>query len=51
MNLYFLKTKSEDLVYSQNQPEFIENLSIIDIMMFNDTDRIRDFLELYELDF
>lgn len=51
MNLYFLKTKSEDLVYFQNQPEFIENLSIIDIMMFNDTDRIRDFLELYELDF
>lgn len=51
MNLYFLETKSEDLVYFQNQPEFIENLSIIDIMMFNDTDRIRDFLELYELDF
>jgi hypothetical protein len=39
------------VVYPQfNQYDFIPNLSIIDVMMFNDVPRIGDFLKEYTLD-
>lgn len=49
MKLLFLDTKSECITYSQKQVGFIKNLSIIDIMMFNDVKTIWKFLKGYEL--
>ena len=49
LKLFFLYTRSEDIIYKQKQQEFIHNLSIIDIMMFNNICTIQDFLEMYEL--
>lgn len=42
IDLKFLKTKS--IPYSQISNEFIPNLSILDVMMFNDKAKIRDML-------
>lgn len=49
MKLFFLDTKSEHITYNQRQKEFSGNLSIIDILMFNDAKTIQSFLEEYEL--
>lgn len=49
MRLFFLDTKSEEIRYKQNMNEFVENLSIIDVMMHNDVHVIKQFLEEYEL--
>lgn len=49
MQLFFLDTQNDYIVYKQAQQEFTGNLSIIDIMMFNDIEKIQDFLERYEL--
>jgi len=43
--LYFLDTKFDKIVYRQFGHEFVENLSIIDVLMFNSVDRIQEFLE------
>lgn len=47
IELSFLKT--EEIIYKQFNHEFISNLSIIDIMMFNSTDEIKNMLERYTL--
>lgn len=49
MQLFFLDTQSDYIVYKQAQKEFTGNLSIIDIMMFNEIEKIQGFLERYEL--
>ncbi len=49
IRLYFLDTRSDKIHYSQNNEEFKENLSIIDIMFFNDVETIRTFLQEYDL--
>ncbi len=47
LKLNFLKTKT--VVYNQNIPNFISNLSIIDVMMFNDKEEIKKMLNEFEL--
>jgi len=36
--------------YGQNTREFVEGLSIIDVLMFNPPDKVRSFMEAYELE-
>ncbi len=45
IDLFFLKSK--DFRYTQFNAEFVPWLSIIDVMMFNPIDTIRDFLTSY----
>jgi len=47
IELKFLKPKN--ILYTQFNNKFVENLSIIDIMMFNDKKTIQKFLREYEL--
>lgn len=47
IELKFLKTK--DIIYKQFDNEFVPNLSIIDVMMFNSKDEIKKMLNEYEL--
>lgn len=47
MKLNFLKTK--DMEYKQFSNEFIPNLSIVDVMMFNSKEEIKEMLNRYEL--
>lgn len=49
INLYFLDTIKENIHYEQGQGEFISNLSILDVMFFNDKKTILMFLNEYEL--
>ena len=46
--LYFLRTGS--ILYKQFNHSFIENLSIIDVMMFNSKDEINKFLDIHALE-
>ena len=41
--------KSNPIVYKQFEEEFQENLSILDVMMFNSKEQIKEYLEDYEL--
>lgn len=41
--------KSKPLEYKQFNNEFIPNLSIIDVFMFNSIEQIKDMLNQYEL--
>lgn len=47
IQLKFLKT--EDIVYEQCGKEFQSNLSIVDIMMFNSKEKIKDMLNSYSI--
>jgi len=47
ITLFFLKSK--DIVYRQYDNEFVPNLSIIDVMMFNSVEEIKLMLNQYEL--
>jgi len=47
VQLNFVKT--QDIVYRQFENEFQPNLSIIDVMMFNSRDKIREYLDAYTL--
>ena len=47
IQLNFLKTK--DVKYKQFNNDFVPNLSIIDVMMFNSPEEIREMLDDYEL--
>lgn len=47
IDLDFLQTKP--IVYSQFKNDFVPNLSIIDVMMFNNKEEIRKMLNRYEL--
>ena len=49
IKLYFLDTRKEDIIYDQKRNEFIDNLSIIDILMFNEVDIMQELLKRYEL--
>lgn len=47
IDLNFLKT--ECIEYKQFGKNFIPNLSILDVMMFNSVEKIKDFLDKYKL--
>ena len=47
IDLYFIKTKY--FKYQQFKNEFVPNLSIIDILMFNPIEKIKEILDNYEL--
>ena len=47
INLSFLK--STEIPYKQFNNEFIPNLSIIDILMFNSKDKIKNMLNQFQL--
>lgn len=49
IDLFFLETKKENIIYNQNQDFFVENLSIIDVLMYNDIQTIRKYINEYEL--
>lgn len=47
INLHFVKT--QEIIYKQFNNEFQSNLSIIDVMMFNSKEEIKQLLNKYEL--
>ena len=47
IDLKFIKTN--DIIYKQFKNDFVSNLSIIDLMMFNSKEQIIEFLDRYEL--
>ena len=47
IELYFLKT--HEIKYKQYKNEFVPNLSIIDVLMFNDLEIIKNYLNEYTL--
>jgi hypothetical protein len=47
INLFFLKT--DEIMYNQNFSNFIPYLSIIDVMMFNSKNDIKEMLNKYKL--
>ena len=47
IDLYFIKTKY--FKYQQFKNEFVPNLSIIDVLMFNPIEKIKEILDNYEL--
>lgn len=49
IKLYFLDPDMNNIIYSQNQNDFQSSLSIIDILMFNEKEKIYEFLERYTL--
>lgn len=49
MILRFLDTRLDKVRYKQFKNEFVSNLSVIDILMFNDIEKIKEFLEEYDL--
>lgn len=49
MELFFLTTIGEKIHYHQYKDDFIENLSIIDLLMNNEQNQIRSFLNQYML--
>lgn len=49
LDLFFLDTRMDEIKYHQFNDEFVDYLSIIDVIMFNDVSTIRRFLDKYEL--
>lgn len=49
IELFFLDTRHENIVYPQFDNPFVEKLSIIDVMMFNPIEKIQYFLKEYDL--
>lgn len=49
IDLYFLETDFEKVKYRQFGSGFIERLSIIDVLMFNSVDEVRNMLKIYDL--
>ncbi len=47
IDLYFIKTN--EIKYKQFKNEFVPNLSIIDVLMFNSPEEVRELLTKYEL--
>jgi hypothetical protein len=47
ITLHFLK--ANEIIYKQFKNEFVPSLSILDVMMFNSKDKIKELLKLYEL--
>lgn len=48
LKLFFFKT-NENIKYKQFNNDFIANLSIVDVLMFNDVDSVSQLLNNYEL--
>jgi len=48
-NLQLRFIQSKDIVYSQFREKFVPNLSIIDVMMFNDPTAVQSMLQQYQL--
>lgn len=48
MDLFFLNMG--DVRYKQFGENYVNNLSIIDVLMFNDVKKINEFLNTYNLD-
>jgi len=48
LNLVFLKMDS-DIKYKQFNEEFVPNLSILDVMMFNSQEECKEMLKRYTL--
>ena len=42
--------KMDEIVYKQFSDEFVPGLSILDVLMFNSRDKVKEFLELYSLE-
>lgn len=49
IDLYFLDMIEEHIQYNQGGREFISNLSILDVLFYNDKERVQMFLDEYEL--
>ncbi len=49
LQLYFLDTRMDRIVYKQGGNDFVERLSIIDVMMYSSVQDIQRFLEEYDL--
>lgn len=49
LELLFLDTKMDGVKYHQFRNDFVEKLSIIDVMMFNSGQEIQKFLQEYDL--
>lgn len=49
IQLYFLDTRFDKVGYKQFKNEFISNLSIIDILMFNQVSKIKEMLKEYDV--
>ena len=49
MELFFLDTRIDNIVYNQNQEKFVKNLSMIDVLFFNDVETIKGFLQEFDL--
>ena len=47
ITLHFLK--ANEIIYKQFKNEFVPSLSILDVMMFNSKEEIKELLKLYEL--
>ena len=47
LKLKFLKT--DEIIYKQFNNEFISNLSILDVLMFNSKEKVKEFLNNYSL--
>ncbi|HAP20926.1 MAG TPA: hypothetical protein DCR27_06580 [Lachnospiraceae bacterium] len=50
ISLYFLATRFEQIQYRQFGTEFQEKLSILDVLMFNPVNEVKDMLQMYELE-
>lgn len=49
LKLYFLDTRQNQICYDQGIKEFEKNLSIVDILMFNNREKVKEFLKEYDL--
>ncbi len=47
IRLQFLKT--DDIIYQQYKEDFVPNLSIIDVLMFNSVEEVKELLQKYTL--
>jgi hypothetical protein len=50
IELKFLRSKSEKIIYNQFGDTFLPGLSIVDILMFNSSQEVHKFLEDYSLE-
>ena len=49
LELLFLDPMMDKIIYKQFDNDFVNYLSIIDVLMFNDVSSIQEFLKMYEL--
>ncbi len=49
IDLFFLDAMMDKIIYKQFDNDFVNYLSIIDVLMFNDVTKVQEFLSMYEL--